>query len=152
MKQKKNKLPLAILAGAVIGGAFVLLRDPEERRRLKEQSRTTKDSVSSYAHEAKENPSETKDAFVSKVRRFVSAANEVVTTVQSVYNEHGQEIKDKVKEIKEESEEVVDTAKEAGAELQEAGEKAQEELSETETEAQLPSEDNVVEVPAQQRH
>lgn len=151
MKRRNNKLPLAILTGAVIGGAFILFKDPEERRRLKQQSRSTKDSISTYAHDAKENPSETKDALVTKVRRFVSAASEVVTTLQTVYNEQGQDIKEKMKDIKEESEEVVDTAKEASAELQEAGEKAQEELSESDAGANLPAEDNVVEVPAQKQ-
>lgn len=144
-QNKSSKLPIAIITGAVIGGAFVLLKDPEERRRLKDSSCSKKDSISSYASEVKEDPSGTKDSLVSKVRNVVSIANEALSTVQQVYNEQGKEITGKVKDIKEESEEIVETAKEAGDELQDVGDKAKEakeELSDS-TEDKSADEKNV---------
>ncbi|MCA1020652.1 YtxH domain-containing protein [Halobacillus litoralis] len=125
-KSGSKKLPIAIVTGALIGGAIVLAKDPEQRRRLKEGSRSKKDSVAEYASEVKENPSEKKDDLVTRVRNIVNIASEAAATVQEVFNNQGKEITDKVKDIKEESEEIVSTAKDAGEELQEVGDKARE--------------------------
>ncbi|MGP4059476.1 hypothetical protein [Halobacillus sp. H74] len=125
-KRGNKKLPIAILTGALIGGAFILIKDPSERKRLKEGTRSTKDAVSGYASEVKEDPSAKKDDLVTRVRNFVSVANEAVATVQEVFNNQGKEITEKAKDIKEESEEIVSTAKDAGEDLQEAGDKAKE--------------------------
>ncbi|MBA2174953.1 hypothetical protein H0266_08620 [Halobacillus locisalis] len=142
--KSNKKLPLAILAGAVVGGAIILIKDSEERKQLKERSRSTKDAISGYASDVKEDPVAEKDALVTKVRKFVSVANEAISTIQEVYNNQGKEIQDKVKDIKEESEEIIDTAKEAGEELQETSEKVQDELSESEE--NKPADEKVVEV------
>ncbi|MGP4069165.1 hypothetical protein [Halobacillus sp. B29] len=146
-----RKLPLAIITGAVIGGAFILIKDPQERQRLKEGSRSTKDSVTGFASEVKEDPSGKKDDIMTRVKRVVNITNEAISTIQEVFNNQGKEISDKVQDIKEESEEIISTAKDAGEDLQEAGTKAKEakdELTESEEEAAASSEkeDNVVSV------
>lgn len=129
-KRGNKKLPIAILTGALIGGAFILIKDPSERKRLKEGTRSTKDTVSGYASEVKENPSAKKDDLVTRVRNVVSIVSEAATTVQEVFNNQGKEITEKAKDIKEESEEIVNTAKDAGEDLQDVGEKAKEAKSE----------------------
>ncbi|MGR9048168.1 hypothetical protein ACQ4XT_06055 [Halobacillus faecis] len=149
-KRGNKKLPIAILTGAIIGGAFILIKDPKERKRLKEGTRSTKDAVSDYASEVKEDPSAKKDDLVTRVRNVVNIVSEAAATVQDVFNNQGKEIADRAKDIKEESEEIINTAKEAGEDLQEVGDKAQEakdELKENsaEEEAKVPQE-KVVEV------
>ncbi|RWZ58710.1 hypothetical protein EQV77_07020 [Halobacillus fulvus] len=151
VKQKKgSKLPLALLAGAVIGGAIVLIKDPNERQRLKDRTRTTKESISGYASEVKQDPSGKKDDLVTKVRNVVSIANEAISTIQEVYNTQGKEIKEKVQDIKQESEEIIETAKDAGEDLQEVSDKAQEakeELTDSaEATEEKPADEKVVEV------
>ncbi|WP_226581972.1 hypothetical protein [Halobacillus litoralis] len=148
-KRGNKKLPLAILTGALIGGAFVLIKDPAERKRLKEGTRSKKDAVSEYASEVKEDPSAKKDDLVTRVRNVVNIASEAAATIQEVFNNQGKEITEKVKDIKEESEEIVSTAKEAGEELQDVGEKAQEaknELTEDSEETAGVPQEKVVEV------
>ncbi|CDQ18566.1 hypothetical protein SAMN05192559_101822 [Halobacillus karajensis] len=151
-KRGNKKLPIAILTGALIGGAFILIKDPRERKRLKEGTRSTKDAVSDYASEVKENPSAKKDDLVTRARNVVNIVSETAATVQDVFNNQGKEIAEKAKDIKEESEEIVNTAKDAGEDLQEAGDKAKEvkdELSDegSQDETTTPSSDEkVVEV------
>ncbi|MCA1012255.1 hypothetical protein [Halobacillus halophilus] len=150
-KRGGRKLPLAIITGAVIGGAFILIKDPQERQRLKEGSRSTKESVTGFASEVKEDPSGKKDDIMTRVKRVVNITNEAISTIQEVFNNQGKEISDKVQDIKEESEEIISTAKDAGEDLQEAGSKAKEakeELTDSEDEAAATSntEDNVVSV------
>ncbi|MGP4078077.1 hypothetical protein [Halobacillus sp. K22] len=150
-KRGGRKLPLAIITGAVIGGAFILIKDPQERQRLKEGSRSTKESVSGFASEVKEDPSGKKDDIMTRVKRVVNITNEAISTIQEVFNNQGKEITDKVQDIKEESEEIISTAKDAGEDLQDAGSKAKEakeELTDSENEAAASSEkeDNVVSV------
>ncbi|WP_406945171.1 hypothetical protein ACJA3J_20875 [Halobacillus sp. SY10] len=149
-KRGNKKLPIAILTGALVGGAFILIKDPKERKRLKEGTRSTKDAVSGYASEVKEDPSAKKDDLVTRVRNVVNIVSEAAATVQDVFNNQGKEIADKAKDIKEESEEIINTAKDAGEDLQEVGDKAKEakdELSEDSDEenATVPQE-KVVEV------
>lgn len=135
-KRGNKKLPIAILTGAIVGGAFVLLKDPSERKRVKEGSRSTKDAVSGYASEVKEDPSAKKDDIVTRVRSVVNIVSEAAATVQDVFNNQGKEITEKVKDIKEESEEIVNTAKDAGEDLQEVGDKAKEAKSELKEDSQ----------------
>lgn len=143
--RKSRKLPIAVITGAVVGGAIILIKDKDERQRLLNKTRSTKDSVSEYASEVKENPGAKKDSLVTKVKKIVEVANEVASTVQDVYNNQGKEIQHKVKDIKNESEEIIETAKEAGEELQEAGEHAREAKDELK-DGEKDSNEKVVEV------
>ncbi|ELK48244.1 hypothetical protein QRD89_18320 [Halobacillus sp. ACCC02827] len=149
--KKRGKLPLAMLTGAVIGGAFVLIKNPEERKRIMEGTKSTKNAVTGYASEVKEDPKAKKDDLLTRIQNVVTIANEAITTVQEVFNNQGKEITEKVKDIKEESEAIIHTAKDAGEDLQEVGGKAKEakeELTESKEEPSVQQE-KVVEVNAQ---
>ncbi|SFK08204.1 hypothetical protein SAMN04487936_10715 [Halobacillus dabanensis] len=157
-KRGNKKLPIAILTGALIGGAFILIKDPSQRKRLKEGTRSTKDAVSNYASDVKEDPSAKKDDLVTRARNVASIVSEAATTVQEVFNNQGKEItekakdiKEEAKDIKEESEEIVNTAKDAGEDLQNVGDKAKEAKSElteekSEEENEKTPQEKVVEV------
>ncbi|MFD2923847.1 hypothetical protein [Halobacillus naozhouensis] len=125
-KPLKGKLTLAMTAGAIIGGALVLVRNPTERTRLKERSGATKDSLSQYVSKVKEDPSGTKEELVSRIQRTTSVTKEAINKIQEILDNEGKELKEKVQEVKADSEEIVSTAKEAGEELKDVNDKVNE--------------------------
>ncbi|UOQ45013.1 hypothetical protein MUN89_03405 [Halobacillus salinarum] len=131
-KKGKKKLPLAILAGAVIGGAFILIKDPQERRRLKQKTSQTKDTVSQYTSEVKEDPSGKKDEVLDRVRRTATVIKDVFSTVQEIIDNEGKELKQQAQTIKDDSQDMLSTAQDVKEDLKEVGDKtaeAKEELT-----------------------
>ncbi|UOQ95512.1 hypothetical protein MUO14_11650 [Halobacillus shinanisalinarum] len=135
----KGKLTLAMTAGAVVGGAFVLVRNPSARTRLKETSGSTKNTVSQYISNVKADPAGAKNQLVDRIQKTASITREAVNKIQDILDNEGKEITNRVQEVKEESEEIVSTAKEASDELKEVGDKvgeAKDELTESKEDKQ----------------
>ncbi|UOR10764.1 hypothetical protein [Halobacillus amylolyticus] len=136
-KSTKGKLTLAMTAGALVGGAFVLVRNPSARTRLKETSGSTKNTVSQYISDVKADPTGAKNQLVDRIQKTASITREAINKIQDILDNEGREITNKVREVKEESKEIVSTAKEAGDELKEVGDKvgeAKDELTESKEE------------------
>ncbi|WP_163527915.1 hypothetical protein [Halobacillus ihumii] len=125
-KSLTGKLTLAMTAGAIIGGAFVLIKNPSERTRLKERSGATKDTLSQYVSKVKADPSGTKEELVNRIQRTTSVTKEAINKIQDILDNEGRELKEKVQEVKVDSEEIVSTAKEASEELKDVNSKVNE--------------------------
>lgn len=136
----KGKLTLAMTAGAIIGGALVLVKNPSERTRLKERSGATKDSLSQYVSKVKADPSGAKEELVNRIQRTTSVTKEAINKIQDILDNEGKELKEKVQEVKADSEGIVSTAKEAGEELKDVNSKvseAKDELTDSEDNGNL---------------
>ncbi|SIS40134.1 hypothetical protein [Salimicrobium flavidum] len=124
--RKGNKLPLAMVSGALVGAVVVLAADSEERRRLKSGSSNAKHKVSDYATRVKEDPQGVKDDWLGRIQSAASITKEAVQKIQEILDEQGSQIKESAQDIQHESKEMIETAKDAGEELQSVGDKAQE--------------------------
>ncbi|WP_079529037.1 hypothetical protein [Halobacillus hunanensis] len=139
-KSLTGKLTLAMTAGAIIGGALVLVKNPSERTKLKERSGATKDTLSQYVSKVKADPSGTKEELVNRIQRTTSVTKEAINKIQDILDNEGKELKEKVQEVKADSEEIVSTAKEASEELKDVNSKvneAKEELTDSEDNGNL---------------
>lgn len=124
--KKGNKLPLAMVSGALVGAVVVLATDSQERGRLKSGSSNAKHKVSDYANRVKEDPQGVKDDWLGRIQGAASITKEAVQKIQEILDEQGSQIKESAQDIQSESKEMIDTAKDAGEELQSVGDKAQE--------------------------
>ncbi|SDJ34720.1 hypothetical protein [Salimicrobium halophilum] len=125
-RRRGNKLPLAMVSGALVGAAVILATDSEERARLKNGSSNAKHKVSSYATRVKEDPQGVKDDWLGRIQRAAAVTKEAVQKIQEILDEQGAQIKESAQDIQSESKEMIETAKDAGEELQSVGDKAQE--------------------------
>ncbi|AKG03565.1 hypothetical protein AAV35_001370 [Salimicrobium jeotgali] len=135
-KRRGNKLPFAMVSGALVGAVVVLASDSEERKRVKSGSSNAKNKISSYANRVKEDPQGVKDDWLGRIQRAASITKEAVQKIQEILDEQGNQLKESAQDIQNESKEMIETAKDAGDELQSVGEKAseaKEELSSSES-------------------
>ena len=115
-KQKKAKTGL-IVAGIIAGASSLVLLNSNAREKVKDTSKTMKDSVNKYATTIKEDPNGTKNAIITRVQNATEISKEAINKIQTILDTQVKDIKDTTKNVAEESKEVMSSVKDAQGEL-----------------------------------
>ncbi|WP_430790546.1 hypothetical protein VBD025_06740 [Virgibacillus flavescens] len=134
--QEKSIFLKGVAIGAIAGGAATLLRKGT-RSRAKQNVSNARGTVTSITTKVRENPKETKDEMMTRVKEASSVLKDAVQSVQKLYEKANKEIRDDVGSLKEDSriaketlseaksdsKDAVETASEVKSDLKEAGKK-----------------------------
>ncbi|WP_010649780.1 hypothetical protein [Oceanobacillus massiliensis] len=112
-----------ILAGVLASASLVLLNS-NARSKVKDTSKSMKDSVSKYATTIKDDPNGTRKAIITRVQNATEISKEAINKIQEILDTQVKDIKDTTKDVVDDTKEVFSTAKEAQSEFKEVKDKS----------------------------
>ena len=114
-KQKAKKGLL--VAGIIAGASSLVLLNSNAREKVKDTSKSVKNTVTKYATTIKEDPNGTKDAIISRIQNATDISKEAIHKIQAILDTQVKDIKDTTKNVVEESKDVMSSVKDAKGEL-----------------------------------
>ncbi|MCG5105071.1 hypothetical protein [Oceanobacillus alkalisoli] len=114
-KQKAKKGLL--VAGIIAGASSLVLLNSNAREKVKDTSKSVKNTVTKYATTIKEDPNGTKDAIISRIQNATDISKEAIQKIQAILDTQVKDIKDTTKNVVEESKDVMSSVKDAKGEL-----------------------------------
>ncbi len=122
-KQNKAKKGL-VVAGIIAGASSLVLLNSSARTKVKDTSKTMKDSVNKYATTIKEDPNGTKNALITRVQNATEISKEAINKIQAILDTQVKDIKDTTKNVTEDSKDVLSSVKDAQGDLIDVKDKA----------------------------
>ncbi|MGJ9458659.1 hypothetical protein [Oceanobacillus sp. CF4.6] len=122
-KQKKAKTGL-IVAGVVAGASSLVLLNSNARTKVKDTSKTMKDSVGKYATTIKEDPNGTRAALITRVQNATDISKEAINKIQAILDTQVKDIKQTSKNVADESKEIMSSVKDAQGDVMDVKDKA----------------------------
>ncbi|WP_067727718.1 hypothetical protein [Oceanobacillus damuensis] len=122
--QNQKKAKTGLVVAGVLASASLVLLNSNARTKVKDTSRTMKDSVNKYATTIKEDPNGTKQALITRVQNATEISKEAINKIQAILDTQAKDIKETTKNVADESKEVLSSAKDAQGNLMEAKDKA----------------------------
>lgn len=117
--QEKSIFLKGVAIGAIAGGAATLLRK-STRSKARQNVSSARGTVTSITTKMRENPRETKDEMMTRVKEASVVLKDAVESVQKLYEKANEEIRDDVSNIKQDSKIAKETIREAKSDSKDA--------------------------------
>ncbi|WP_249869992.1 hypothetical protein [Oceanobacillus saliphilus] len=122
--QKQKKAKTGLIVAGVLASTSLILLNSNARTKVKDTSKSMKDSVNKYTASIKEDPNGTKEALITRVQNATEISKEAINKIQAILDTQAKEMKDTTKKIADDSKEVVSSAKDAKGDIKDVKDKA----------------------------